>query len=250
MEKENIKYYYVNGDKSSVGPFTLQEFLNLQLSLDTLVWFTGLDKWRPLHEFDFLLPKSVEPREDKLQAASTHIKVWLGANKKILCILLSSISLLFLVVILSKCNSNAVQKRHIAEQAYDNEELYTYLETFYRDLEFFGINKKKSKSVCLKMAPMQYFEDTKDYYGVSYGYDNDDVIEIYINEDGWSKLNRAQKYALMYHEFGHDILNLKDLPDTPDNYNKLMGPCMNRFDHLSMDQFIDMSHEVFNEILN
>lgn len=249
MEKENLKYYYVNGDKSSVGPFTLKEFLILQLSPDTLIWFTGLDKWRPLREFDFLMPKQDKPCKDNSKTSNTRFKDWFGANKKIAYIVLSAISVLLLIVLLSRCNSSAVQKRHIAEHAYENEELYVYLENFYRDIEFFGINKRKSKSVCLKMAPMQYFNDTKDYYGVSYGYDNDDVIEIYINEDAWSKLNRAQKYALMYHELGHDVLNLRDLPNTPGSYNKLMSPCMDRFDHLTMDQFIDMSHELFN-ILN
>lgn len=248
MNKENLKYYYVNGDKSSVGPFTFQEFSNLQLPSDTLIWFTGLERWRPLREFDFLLSEQIGSEDDKSIATSTHLKDWFVVNKKIVYVLLAIIFVLLLVFLLLRCNSNAIQKCHIAEHAYENEELYAYLETFYRDLEFFGINKRKSKSVCLKMAPMQYFDDTKDFYGVSYGYDNDDEIEIYINEDGWSKLNRAQKYALMYHELGHDILNLRDLPDTQDNYNKLMGPCMNRFEHLTMDQFIDMSHELFSSL--
>lgn len=250
MEKKIVKYYYVNSKKQSVGPFSYHEFLSLQLDSSTLIWFTGQKEWRPLKEFDFLLPAS-GASENKIKKPSARSSIHSPKiTKKIIYVSIACVLGVLLLIFFATTISSSTQKRHIAENAYDSEELYPYLETFYRDIEYFGINKKKSRSVCIKMAPMQYFEDTKDYYGVSYGYNDDDVIEIYINEDGWRNLNRAQKYALMYHELSHDILNVDDLPDTPENYDKLMGPVMSRFDNLTMDQFIDMSHELFLEVAN
>ena len=120
-----------------------------------------------------------------------------------------------------------------------------YLDKFYRDIEFFGINKRKPRSVIMKLAPMQYFENTKDYHGVSYGYKDDNIIEIYINEDSWKKFSRPQKYLIMYHELAHDILNIDDLPDKEENYGKLMCPVFSNLDKITMDDFIEMSHKLF-----
>ena len=102
----------------------------------------------------------------------------------------------------------------------------------------------------MKLAPMQYFEDTKDIHGVSYGYKNDDIIEIYINEDSWKRFSRPQKYLLMYHELSHDILNVDDLPEKEENYGKLMCPYILSYDKISMDEFIEMSHDLFEEESN
>ena len=97
---------------------------------------------------------------------------------------------------------------------------------------------------------MQYFEDTKDVHGLSYGYNNDDIIEIYINEDSWKRMSRPQKYLLMYHELSHDILNVGDLPAKEENYGKLMCPSMLMVDKISMDDFIEMAHALFEEESN
>lgn len=44
--------------------------------------------------------------------------------------------------------------------------------------------------------------------GVSLGMDNDDVI-IKIDPESWSKSSEIKKWYLIYHELGHDVLNLK-----------------------------------------
>lgn len=246
MDKEQLKYYYVSNGKS-VGPFFYKEFIRLQLSEDTLIWYTGAKEWRPQREIDFLHSSNVAAVEQTSTRREDTIRFkW---SKKRLCVV-GVIGVLIVAIFgtVRRCPTDASMRRVLAENAYESQELYPYLEKFYRDVEFFGINKRKSMSVSIKMAPMQYFENTKDYHGVSFGYQNDDIIEIYINEDSWKHFNRAQKYALMYHELAHDILNVDDLPNTPENYNKLMAPVLSRFDHLTMDQFIDMSHELFYEI--
>ena len=56
------KYFYTNGiDK--IGPFSLEELKEQNLSRDTKVWFYGLDNWKPLYEIEELnsLTNSIPP---------------------------------------------------------------------------------------------------------------------------------------------------------------------------------------------
>jgi len=48
------KYYYLEGPDKK-GPFTEDEFINLNLDHDTLIWTEGLENWKPLKEFPDLL---------------------------------------------------------------------------------------------------------------------------------------------------------------------------------------------------
>lgn len=131
--------------------------------------------------------------------------------------------------------------------SYEYEEFNLYLKKYYRDIEFFGINKAKSRTIIIRMAPMQYFEKTNDYHGISFGYGNDELIEIYINEDSWKKFSKPQRYWLMYHELSHDILNVDDEPEVSFDMTHLMCPIIDTFNKVSMDDFIEASHELFVE---
>lgn len=224
MNNTNIKYYYIDNNKS-VGPFAKEEFENLHLSEGTKIWYTGLNQW-------------IEYKPQK-----KSIKI----NKKWIGYLLGG-SFVFLTIFgIVKIISSASEKHKIIDGAYDCEEFQMYLDKYCRDIEYYGISKRKPHTIIMKLAPMQYFDDTKDYHGVSYGYKNDDIIEIYINEDSWKRLSRPQKYLLMYHELSHDILNVDDLPAKEENYGKLMCPSMLTMDKISMDDFIEMAHELFEE---
>ena len=48
------KYYYLDGPNKK-GPFSEDEFINLNLNQDTLIWTEGLENWKPLKEFPDLL---------------------------------------------------------------------------------------------------------------------------------------------------------------------------------------------------
>lgn len=43
------KYYYATG-QSQFGPFSLEELRIQPITLDTLVWYDGLDSWRPVRD--------------------------------------------------------------------------------------------------------------------------------------------------------------------------------------------------------
>jgi hypothetical protein len=52
----------------------------------------------------------------------------------------------------------------------------------------------------------------------------------------------------MYHELAHDILNLDDLKDLPENEGKLMYPALESYNEKTMDDFIESSHKLFEGI--
>ena len=45
--------------------------------------------------------------------------------------------------------------------------------------------------------------------GLSYGMKKDDIIFIKIDPKGWAKASLTKKWYLIYHELGHDVLNLE-----------------------------------------
>ena len=224
---DKIKYYYLDTERKPIGPLTKTEFEKLDLKKGTKIWYTGLKQW-----IDYV------PTEKPIAKSSAR-KLWL--------LIVGVLAIIGIVWLCSNASSNSAMKRQIIEGAYDCEEFQMYLDKFYRDIEFIGINKRKPRTIILKLAPMQYFENTKDYHGVSYGYKDDNIIEIYINEDSWKKFSRPQKYLIMYHELAHDILNIDDLPDKEENYGKLMCPVFSNLDKITMDDFIEMSHELLEK---
>ena len=56
------------------------------------------------------------------------------------------------------------------------------------------------------------------------------------------------RYYLMYHELSHDILNVDDLEDTEINVGKLMYPAISTYEKITMDDFIEHSHALFEEV--
>ena len=226
MNNDEIKYYYKGPDGQTRGSVSKDELRRLNLSPNTLVWHKGLADWV---EYSSLFPNTTTKFDKKWTPLALGIVA-------IICIAL-------LVVF---CSPFATHRK-LMNNSYSSDEFDMYLNKYYRDLEVFGISVVKSRSVSIRFAPMQYFEDTKDFYGLAYGGGDNDRIEIYINEDGWRKLTRAQKYLLMYHELSHDILNVDDLPNIPSNYSKLMCPVLDRFERLTMDDFIEISHDFFIE---
>jgi len=56
------------------------------------------------------------------------------------------------------------------------------------------------------------------------------------------------RYYFIYHELAHDVLNLDDLSDSPENEGKLMYPAIASYESKTMDNFIESSYELFEEI--
>ncbi len=261
------KYFYTNGiDK--IGPFTLNELKEQNLSRDTKVWFYGLDNWKPLFEVEELnfLTNSIPPplkitepintdnsnntKNDYPEKVFTPKKP--KSKKGINTFLVTAIVLIviFLIGYIST-NNQADNKLYtsIVSSAYETDiDFNFYVEKFYRDIGNYGIFPKKPKTQIIKFAKLDQMYDATHIHGISYGMNGDNRIEIYINPSTWDKFNKPMRYFLMYHELSHDVLNVDDLEDMPINEGTLMYPSLANYESKTMDDFIESSHALFQEI--
>ena len=52
----------------------------------------------------------------------------------------------------------------------------------------------------------------------------------------------------MYHELSHDVSNVDDLKEIPSNYGQLMYPVIVSYESITLDDFIESSHELFDDV--
>lgn len=160
-------------------------------------------------------------------------------------------SLLIVPVICFSCSSQdntESLKSEIVSNSYDGSENFElYVTKFYRDLGVYGIYPKKPKETIIKFSKLDQMNKTTHIHGVSFGRNDDDKIEIYINPSSWGKFSKTMRYILMYHELAHDILNLDDLENKAVNKGKLMYPEISSYENKNMDDFIESMHALFEE---
>lgn len=261
------KYFYVEGGQTK-GPVSKDELEALGLPTETMVWYYGLEGWVPLGEVDEFRKEQVVPPplpvvvkvvdEIKSGPKPRHKRRGLGVHirKKTVVGVAAAVVAVALVALGILTPSKAErQHRRIAESSYDDPEVdfNFYVEKYYRDLEFYGINPVRPMSQIIKFADLDKMEDTKECEGICYGINQDDRIEIYINPSSWKRFTKPMKYWVMYHELSHDVLNVDDLPDTEENRGKLMYPygsksfTMDTGMVMSMDYFIERFHSFLEE---
>lgn len=258
----NQYYYMQNGERK--GPVALEELNGMHFTSSTRFWCSGLERWTPISEIDELkhlcravpppIPKEVKPKPIEVQKPTAHlqadkekkllsVKVWLSVGIGLAAIVL-------LIVCLSPKKSEAdLLYKEIVASAYDDPDVdfQFYLDKYYRDLEFFDIIPTRPHKTIIKFANLDKITDVRHAHAMSYGYDQDDIIEIYINPSSWAKFGKAMRYWLMYHELTHDILNIDDLADIPSNFGKLMYPVLISYEGKTMDEFIESFHEFIDD---
>ena len=261
------KYFYTNGvDK--IGPFTIEELKGQNLSKETKMWFYGLDNWTSLSEIEELNsvtnsippPLNIRDKKDKDNSKSKEndfpekVRVKKKSNKRnFVKIFFITIAILAIILLIgyTSLNNQKVYKLYnsIASSAYETDvDFDFYVDKFYRDIENYGIFPKKPRTKIIKFAKLDQLDNATHIHGVSYGMNDDDKIEIYINPTTWDKFNKPMRYFLMYHELSHDVLNVDDLEDLPSNEGKLMYPAIYTYESKTMDDFIESSHSLFEEI--
>jgi hypothetical protein len=239
------KYFYTNGVEK-FGPFSLEEMKTQNITRNTKIWFYGLDKWEPLKEIDEL----------QFIYNSTPPPIAHSQNKKNITkknFLLPTIIFTIIILLLSYSaflhyKNEAIYKRIVASSYETNENFDFYVDKFYRDIEDYGIYPQKPKIRIIKFANLDELENMTDIHGLSFGKNDDEKIEIYINPSSWERFSKPMRYFLMYHELAHDILNLNDLKPSKENENKLMYPAIWTYEEKSMDNFIESFKACFNEI--
>ncbi|TDQ15197.1 hypothetical protein DFQ04_3083 [Algoriphagus boseongensis] len=258
------KYFYTDG-VTKFGPYSIEELLDKNISRDTKVWFYGLATWTPINEIEELKevvskipppihipvgpppldfiehfsPELLPEEKSKYKQADIFVIIFI-----IVCILIG-----MFVMYLDKKNEVSDLYEKVLMDSFDGDEDFSlYLDKFYRDLNVFGIYPKKPSNVTIKFARLDQITNTTHIHAMSYGGDNDDLIEIYINPSSWDKFNKPKRHYLMYHELAHDILNLDDLPGIEANKGKLMYPAIESYERITMDEFIEAYQELFEEV--
>jgi hypothetical protein len=256
------KYFYTDG-VSKFGPYSIDELLQKGISRDTKVWFLGLSTWtsfneiEELNEFVSKLPPAINqpsitipPLINAIPPSNKHEtnrKPTIWKEAFIVAIFVVGIFSLWLAFRKSEPKSKDVYDEIVNRSFEADEEFEMYLDKFYRDLGVFGIYPAKPDTVIIKFSSLDKIADATHFHGISFGRDNDEVIEIYINPSSWNKFNRAQKYFLMYHELSHDVLNLDDLEADEANKGRLMFPNIESYDKVTMDEFIESYQNTFED---
>ena len=145
---------------------------------------------------------------------------------------------LILFILIISCSSDQ-NYNDIIEKSFDSDEFDVYVDKFYRDVNNYGFYPVKPEKLIIKFSYFDRIKHATHLHGVSLGYNDDDLIEIYINKSSWDALDRAGKFRLMYHELGHDVLNLDDLDETNTELDAIMYPAFSSNQKLKMDVFIE-----------
>lgn len=265
------KYFYTDGEEK-YGPYSKDELKYQPISRTTKVWCYGMDKWTELSQVPELtnilnsIPpelntkpviqggsNTVEPETEPIQKVeikthpSKENKKSYSFSKWLIAIIVIILISLFAYSVIQK-QSEVNQYNEIAANSYDsNEDFDMYVQKFYRDLKFYGIYPKKPVVQIIKFSKLDQLENTTHIHGISFGSDDDDKIEIYINPTTWRQFNKPMRYFLMYHELSHDVLNLDDLEAKSLNEGKLMYPAISSYENKNMDDFIESAHALFEE---
>lgn len=157
----------------------------------------------------------------------------------------------FSLVILLINGSDNTQNQKIDSKEVNieiSEGLESYIDKFYRDLGNFGHYPTRPKNFKVVFSDLDSNKETSHVHGVSLGKDNDYKVEIYINRRSWDSFSKSKRYYIIYHELGHDILNLQDLNDDEMNYGKIMYPSISNYSNLTMNDFIINMNELFESL--
>lgn len=234
-----MKQFYYQSNGQSYGPYSASEIVDKKLPKGTYIWYEGLDSW-------ILIEKSTVFCK---YYNGSFIDIW-GVFKYTI-IILFALCILFLCIsgdiLFATINTEAESKDDIQRTAFNDPsvDFNVYLEKFYRDIEFYRIRTVMPNSVTIKFANLDKYKGTVNYNGISYGYNDDSKIEIYVNPTFWNNATKAQKYWMIYHELCHDLLNLDHTPELPENIDKLMYPHMDCSRITHMDDFIEAYQETF-----
>ncbi len=84
---------------------------------------------------------------------------------------------------------------------------------------------------------------TSEYWGYAMGICNDSIVNIGILWSYWDNATVIEKLALMYHEFGHDVLNL----DHGSNPNDIMHPMILGYNEPTYNEFVIAKDRFFKK---
>jgi len=246
------KYYFAdNGNKK--GPFSKGELSLKPISSETLIWFHPLDNWTRLSEIPEL-SSLIQPTVKKnVKSRLDPLSIFIGIGISVAAFALwNAIEFTSVDETLAITSPMAIAdlRRDIAAIAFESDvDFDMYVEKFYRDAMAMEISLVRPKTTTIKLAPLSKTKGLSHFHGISFGANDEETIEIYIDSNTWEKFNKPMRYVLMYHELAHDVLNLKDLDYAESNEEKLlMFPSLSSlYAEYTMDEFIESYQKLFAE---
>lgn len=197
------KYFYTDG-REKFGPFAKEELKNEPIDRNTKIWYHGLEQWTKISEIKELeeivssIPPQLEPiekvfkqeeeiiKDNYIKKESSHTK------SKTKIVLISAFTILFIIFLFynlaqEKNESDRTPKNirldlysDIVSNSYDfNLDFQMYVDKFYRDLDVYGIYPKKPQKTIIKFSQLDQMESLTHVHAISYGINNDNLIEIY-----------------------------------------------------------------------
>ncbi|MGI9249740.1 MAG: DUF4339 domain-containing protein [Pseudohongiellaceae bacterium] len=260
------KIFYTDGVKE-YGPFSKDQLKNQNITRDTKIWFYGLDKWTEISNVPELndiagsIPPAIRPANSVIKQEESdtvtpshenktleHDRAKISGSAKWLIGIIALLIILVSIDILIPNSGDNIVYNEIASNAYSADENFEmYVEKFYRDAEYFGIYLRRPKQTIIMLSKLDQMADTTHIHGLSFGSDDDEIIEIYVNQTSWDAFDKPMRYYLMYHELAHDVLNLDHVAEIPANEGRIMYPGISSYENKNMDDFIENSTAMFLE---
>ena len=118
-------------------------------------------------------------------------------------------AVMFFIALTIGITSNNTEEQFVSKFHYVDPELYKYLHEFIELTGYEGENE---------LIVMEFDTDLHPrILGIAIGMHIDNVIYIKVNLTAWNKLSVNQRYYVVMHELGHDLLNWEH------HYNYTMG---------------------------
>lgn len=109
-----------------------------------------------------------------------------------------------------------------------------YVENFFTFLDDNGIEYNQSQRIVIIMRK----STSTGAAGIAYQKDDDSGVLIMIHDAQWEVMNETSKMWLVYHELGHDLLNLSHSRDLKIMNEQMKPDFSSRFFNKAKEQLI------------
>lgn len=130
---------------------------------------------------------------------------------------------------------------HLKKMVANNSEWIfdSYLDQFIADANKRGIDLSHVRDGQIDI----YWGDTDGDIAEAIGMNEDDSVQIIVNPIIWTELSELERKEIMYHEFGHDILNLEHT-----SHGIMMDEELAATDNQMLEIYIEALFNLYNTI--
>ena len=109
----------------------------------------------------------------------------------------------------SEKGNNAINELQFNVEGADIRKINQYdleamVKVFLKDCKKNNLSVPKIETLDVKFAPLE-----GSTLALAYGYNDDSIIKIVVDDVEWTKASIEKRWYVLYHELGHDVLNLE-----------------------------------------